>query len=261
MFRYIAGTMLALWLGGVAFADSRPIQSCRAFAGQFIQLATPHRHRFEVYRTGPSSAATGILLLPGRAGLDTPMLNWADRLGAQGYRVVVVNLHVHRRWYRGRATTPARRAIAEEVTAIHLLRAPGRKIVTLGWGHVGAWQSLEASAADPADVEGTVLCDGGLSAPRTLLAKTKALMLLIAFNPVTSPSQLQDFEARMRMVGRPLFVHYYNVSPQSADPVGYHFDSAIAQQIWAHARAFFARVDQLCRRCAPYPNYLFDYHN
>ncbi|MHB1565521.1 MAG: dienelactone hydrolase family protein [Acidiferrobacter sp.] len=261
MFRYITGVMLALWLSGVAFANSRPVLSCRAFTGRFIQLTTPHGHPFEVYRTGPSSATTGILLLPGAAGLDAPILNWADRLGVQGYRVVAVRLRVRHGPYTGHATAPTPRAIAEEVTAIHFLRAPGRKIVTLGWGHFGAWQSLEASAADPADVDGVMLCDGGLSAPRTLLAKTKALVLLIAFNVVTPPPKLQDFEARMRMVGRPLFVHYYNVSPQAADPVGRHFDSAIAQDIWAHARAFFARVDQLCRRCAPYPHYLFDYRN
>jgi len=149
----------------------------------------------------------------------------------------------------------------EARAAIHFLSAPGRKVVTLGWGPDGALQSLEASAADPAEVSGTVWYNGGASAPASLVKRLKSLVLLIAFSTTTPLPKLQAFEVRMRRYHKPLMVHYYKVDPKAADPAGPDFDSAIAQQIWSDAQVFFHRVTRLCRRCAPYQSYLFDYHN
>ncbi len=264
MLRWMIAIALIAFVGTRAFAhESGQGLSCKAFAGEFVQLATKNHGQFQVYRTGPTAAAIGILLLPGRSGLDEPTLAWADRLGAEGYRVVAVNLYGKARAPKSRAAplNNQRRADAEERSAIHFLSAPGRKIVTLGWGSAGALQSLEASAADSADVSGTVLFDGGVSAPASLVQRIKSLVLLVAFNSTTPLPKLQAFEGRMRLYGKPLTVHYYNVSPKTVDPTGPDFSSSIAQEIWAQVDSFFGRVQFLCRRCAPYQNYLFDYHN
>lgn len=264
MLRWMIAIALVAFAGTRAFAhENGQGPACRAFAGEFVQLATRNHGRFQVYRTGPSAAALGILLLPGASGLSEATLAWADRLGAEGYRVVAVNLYGRARVPKSRAApiNNQRRADAEERSAIHFLSAPGRKIVTLGWGSTGALQSLEASAADPADVSGTVLFDGGLSAPASLVQRLKSLVLLVAFNSTTPLPKLQAFEGRMRLYGKPLTVHYYNVNPITVDPTGPDFGSTIAQEIWAQVDSFFGRVQFLCRRCAPYQNYLFDYHN
>ncbi len=254
-----AGLVLALASTSVS-AHKLPDLSCRAFSGKFVQLVTQGGRRFEVYRAGPPEARIGLLLLPGKAGLDADTLAWADRVGAQGYRVLTLGLgHASRHAHaaaRGRG-----RSAAVERAAIEYLSAPGRKIVTFGWGHVGALQSLEASAADPHDVSGTVLCDGGLAAKPALLRGVDSKILVIAFQQTTPLPKLQAFEARARLTGRPLIVHYYNVSPKAANPAGRHFDSAIAQEIWGQARAFFRQIRFLCRRCAPYPSLLFGYRN
>ncbi len=264
MLRWMIAIALVALAGTRAFAqESGRGLSCKALAGEFVQLAIKGHKRFQVYRTGPSAAEIGILLLPGRSGLNEPMLAWADRLGAEGYRVVAVDLYGKARVPKSR-TAPLnsqRLADAEERSAIHFLSAPGRKIVTLGWGSMGAMQSLEASATDSADVSGTVLVDGGASAPASLVQRLKSLVLLVAFNSTTPLPKLQAFEERMRLYGKPLTVHYYNVSPKTVDPTGPDYSSTIAQEIWAQVDTFLGRAQFLCRRCAPYQNYLFDYHN
>ncbi|MDA8389317.1 MAG: hypothetical protein M0Z76_01015 [Gammaproteobacteria bacterium] len=261
MLRYFIGigAMLCI-VWGEAWAGAPKPLTCQAFTGHFIQLTASGGRPFEVYKTGPSSSATGILLLPGRRGLDAPILRWADRLGAQNYRVEVVNFRRTRQGHGG-AKLSQQAMIAREVAAIDFLSAPGRKVVTLGWGPRGARRAFEATAAAPDRVAGTILCGGGLSVPNTLIAQTKSLVLLIAFRPSMPPAQIQNFAARMRMLGRPLFVQTYAASPQSVDPEGPGYDSPAAQAIWQRAAAFLARVDGLCRRCAPYRNYLFDYRN
>jgi len=265
MLRWIMAIVLAVLVSAQAYAQQKgtegPALTCRAFAGAFVQLATKGGRRFPVYYTGPPSAALGILLLPGASGLNESMLAWADRLGVQGYNVVVVDLYSKTYLGPHAALLTPQEIKAEARSAIHFLSSPGRKIVTLGWGPKGALQSLEASAADPFDVSGTVLCNGGVSAPVSLLRQIKSLVLLIAFNTVTPLPKLQAFEARLRRYGKPLVVHYYNVDPKAADPAGPNFNSAIAQEIWGDARTFFRKVKTLCRRCAPYQSYLFDYRN
>ncbi len=261
MLRYLIGIGAIFWIfwGGVSAQAAKPL-TCQAFTGQFIQLATAGGRRFEVYRTGPSSSGTGILLLSGRLGLDSALLRWADRLGERGYRVEAVNFRGARRG--GKGSRLSSHAIeAREVAAIDFLSAPGRKVVALGWGAQGAHLALEASAAAADRVAGTILCGGGLSAPNSLVARTKSLVLLIAFRPSMPRAKVQDFAARLRMLGRPLFVQTYVASPQAVDPDGPGYDSATAQAIWRRAYAFLAHVGGLCRRCAPYRNYLFDYRN
>ena len=264
MLRWITAVALIMGVSAGVFAhEKKQGLTCRVFAGEFVRLTTKSGKHFQVYQTGPRSAGMGILLLPGALGLNVPMLAWADRLGAQGYQVVAINLYGKAR----RTGSPVLHAIsqhrahAEERTAIHFLAAPGRKIVTLGWGRVGALQSLEASAADPSDVSGTVLCNGGVSAPAPLLRRIKSLVLLVAFSAATPLPKLQAFKTRMRLYRRPLIVHYYNVDPKAADPAGPDFNSAIAQEIWGQARLFFRRVKVLCRRCAPFRNDMYDYRN
>ncbi|MHB8254664.1 MAG: dienelactone hydrolase family protein [Acidiferrobacter sp.] len=264
MLRGIMAIVLVVLMSTQAFAHKKTQgHTCRAFAGEFVQQITKSGRSFQVYRTGPPAASIGILLLPGASPLNESMLTWADRLGAQGYRVVAINLYGHASATKSQVvpTISQHQADAEDRAAIQFLSAPGRKIVTLGWGPVGALQSLQASAADPHDVSGTVLCNGGVSAPGSLLRRIKSLVLLVVFHSRTPLPKLQAFEARMRLYGKPLVVHYYDVSPKAADPAGPDFNSAIAQEIWGEARTFFRRVKGLCRRCAPYKNDLFDYHN
>ena len=258
MLRAIAAGLLAGLVSAGAFAHKFPDLSCRAFSGKFVQLATKGGRQFEVYRTGPPSARIGLLLLPGKAGLDQHTLAWADRVGAQGYRVLTMGLGSKHK--DGSAPIHAHgRSVARERAALHYLSAPGRKLVTFGWGRAGALQSIQASAADPSDVSGTVLCNGGVSAKSALLRKLKSKVLLIAFQKTTPLENLQHFETRMRIYGKPLIVHYYNIDPEAANPTGRHFDSAIAQEVWGQARLFFRQIAFLCRRCAPYPRLLFGY--
>lgn len=261
MQRFVIGLLMVVMAVSQAFAGKSGL-SCKAFAGEFVRLRTVSGRSFDVYQTGPRAAALGVLLMPGRRGLSRSILAWADRLGVQGYRVMAVGLSRSRASVRLRIGTMGAQSVAdtEDRAALYFLRAPGRKIVALGWGSAAAHQALVASAVDPADVAGTVLFDGGTSASVRLLSQVKSLILLVAFNS-TPLANVQSFEGRARIAGRPLSVHYYNASAQMAAPMGPNFNSGIAQDIWAQTQAFFEQVESLCRRCAPYPNYLFDYHD
>jgi len=65
MLRWMIAIALVAFVGTRAFAhESGPGPSCRAFAGEFVQLATKNHGRFQVYRTGPKAAALGICCCP-----------------------------------------------------------------------------------------------------------------------------------------------------------------------------------------------------
>ncbi len=252
MWRGIAAGLVLVMVTAVGWAHKPPDASCQAFSGTFVRLTTKGGHHFDVYRAGPPSARIGLLLLPGKARLGERALAWADRVGAQGYRVLALGL---------RRTGGRGRRMAMERTALQYLSSPGRRLVTFGWGRSGAYESIEASAADPHDVSGTVLCNGGISAKAALMRRIESRVLVLAFRQTTPLPKLQAFEARMRLYGKPLAVHYYSMDPTAADPMGAQFASATAQEVWAQARAFFRQARFLCRRCAPYPALLFGYRD
>lgn len=61
--------------------------------GRTIQLSTAHGSRFVAYLNGPEDAASAILLIHDRWGINRHVTAWADRLAAEGYRVLAVDLY------------------------------------------------------------------------------------------------------------------------------------------------------------------------
>ncbi len=61
--------------------------------GRTISLSTAYGTRFTAYLNGPEDAAAGVLLIHDRWGINRHVTAWADRLAAEGYRVLAVDLY------------------------------------------------------------------------------------------------------------------------------------------------------------------------
>ncbi len=98
---------LAFWLAGLVLVLAAVPATARDWAdkpwlktakplpgdGQTVSLPTAHGTRFTAYLNGPEDAATAVLLIHDRWGVNRQVTAWADRLAAEGYRVLAVDLY------------------------------------------------------------------------------------------------------------------------------------------------------------------------
>ncbi|HET9123199.1 MAG TPA: dienelactone hydrolase family protein, partial [Acidiferrobacteraceae bacterium] len=167
----------------------------------------------DVYRAGPASAAVGILLSPSRRGVTPGIKQWATLLGQAGYRVLVIDLYGGRT-YRSQAHARAAFAAiksdvlqAQERVGLRLLRAPGRKLVAMGWGRFGGTRALEAALSNNGVVGGVVLYDDLHHLPSTAarLQQLKAPVLGVYFADERRSARLQAFSEAMRRAHKPFY--------------------------------------------------------
>ncbi|MHB1952046.1 MAG: dienelactone hydrolase family protein [Acidiferrobacteraceae bacterium] len=207
---------------------------------------------FTIYRTGPASASIGILLAPRLRGLTPGLQRWADRLGHDGYRVAVIDLYdgkVFRSRRRARGRLPPA-LHAEARAALRLLEAPGRKLITMGWGAFGGQQAIASALADPGLVNATIIYRDHshlVSNPRQL-TRLKGAVLAIFFRQKPRPT-VERFEGAMRLARRPLYVHFYPGHVRMQD-FGSDPGNTAAQLAWTETVAFIHDVQRYCRRCA-----------
>lgn len=104
-FRPFVCTLIACVLLSVAstaiardWADKPWLKTPKALPGdgQTLQLRTAYGTRFIAYLNGPEDAGTAVLLIHDRWGINRHVTAWADRLAAEGYRVLAVDLYDRR---------------------------------------------------------------------------------------------------------------------------------------------------------------------
>jgi carboxymethylenebutenolidase len=192
----------------------------------------------------------GVVVIQEWWGLNDNVKHWADRLAAEGYAALAVDL------YEGKvATTPdsamsymkqvdAGRAIAilleghEFLTQDPRIRAP--KTACIGWCFGGHW-SLRLAMAAP-DLDACVLYYG---APVTDVEKLKAIhapVLGIFGNEDESipPPAVNEFEAALRQAGVKAEILRYDAPHAFANPSNPKYDTEAAGAAWKKVQAFFA---------------------
>src|SRR5688500_2422926 len=182
-------------------------------------------------------------------GLNDHIRHWADRLAADGYAAVAVDL------YGGKvATTPEEAMVfmkgvdearAKEVlAAAHAFlaadpRVSASKRGVIGWCFGGGW-SLQHAIATP-DLDAAVLYYGRLVEDEAELKKIKAPVLAIFGDKDKSiPTEaVQRFEATMKQAGRSIAVQRYDAEHAFANPSSPRYEQAAASDAWEKTRSFF----------------------
>ena len=183
-------------------------------------------------------------------GLNDHIRHYADRLAAEGYAAIAVDL------YDGKvATTPEEamglvksvdEARAKEVlAAAHAFLAQDQRVSAskrgaIGWCFGGAW-SLQHAIATP-DLDAAVIYYGRLVDDPAQLGKIRADVLAIFGKQDQSiPMEAVDrFEAAMKKAGRSIAVHRYDANHAFANPSSPRYEQAAAADAWEQTRKFFA---------------------
>ncbi len=248
MFRNLSLFLLIIFLAiGTGYAQNAGTEAgepnaTAASAGETITLKTDKGISFKAYRAGPRGAKRGILLLHEWWGLNDSMRRWADYLGELGYRVIAIDL------YNGKvadSTSQAKEymmavnqeaANAKHRAALNALKAPGRKLIAMGWGFGGS-QSLQAGFAEPNVVSAVVIYDGALPNDATAIKNLKAAVLGV-FAKDTLPDGIKAFETAMKQANKIVKLHFYPGSSDFSNPAADRYRSEIMPALWKETQTF-----------------------
>ncbi len=212
-----------------------------------ITLKTPMSTSLQGYAGGPLEADKAVLILHDRWGVDKTIKAWVDRFADMGYRALAIDV------FDGRISKKA--WLAEEIMGatdpetvktniqggLNYLKAPGRKIITLGAGY-GGWQSFQASVNSVSDVAATIVLYGRLDATVDQFRSLQAPVLAIyaADDPRITEQTIDDYRIKMKKS----FVTYRTqVVPAGhgfMDPAYETYDELLANDTWREIDNFLA---------------------
>ncbi|HEX5052907.1 MAG TPA: dienelactone hydrolase family protein [Planctomycetota bacterium] len=189
-----------------------------------------------------------VLLIHEWWGLNDHIKHWADRLAAEGYATLAVDL------YGGKVgTTPEEaqalmkavdpeRADAVMKQAFEYLAADtniqASTRATLGWCF-GGGVSLQFAMSEPR-LDACVLYYGHLPRDPARLQAIAAPVLGIfgTQDPSIPKKAVDDFEAAMQKAGKKCRVLRYDAQHAFANPSNAHYDAANAAKAWTEVRLF-----------------------
>lgn len=241
----IALGVLLWWAASVAspvLAAKLPAAS--AGDGEVLELATADKRSFYAYRVGPIGAKRGILLLHPAYGLNAYTIEWADRLAAEGFRVIAPDLYDGELAEddaaadRLQKNLNQRRANAKLVASLRALTAPGRKLIAMGWGF-GGTQALNASLAAPYFVSATVIYDSPAVRSIEPVRAVKGAVLVVAHADVVSAKDKRAFQAAMRARRSKLRLFNYTTEPVNGNEN--YLASETAELAWRETEAFLKK--------------------
>jgi len=181
-------------------------------------------------------------------GLNQHIEHWADRLAADGYAAVAVDL------YGGKvATTPdeamklmkavdATRARTTLVAAYHFLKTDPRvtasHLGSIGWCFGGGW-SLQLALAEP-KLDADVIYYGHVPTDPGKLTPLHAPVLAFFGNKDKSipPAHVDAFEHALAKLHVTHTVQRYDAQHAFANPSGARYNEKAAADAWKHVRAF-----------------------
>ena len=184
-------------------------------------------------------------------GLNDNIKHWADRLAADGYAAVAVDL------YGGVvATTPddamkamkavdPKRATAAMLAAHRFLtddqRIQAKRRGSVGWCF-GGGKSLQLALAAP-DLDAAVMYYGQpLTDPSELAPLHAALLGIFGTRDQSIPQDKVDaFDAALKTAGKQHMILKYDAEHAFANPSNPNYDEKSAGDAWEHVRTFFAK--------------------
>lgn len=218
-----------------------------ALHGKMIDLAGGKAYL--VLPPGKAGPMPAVVVIHEWWGLNDHVKHWADRLAADGYAALAVDL------YGGAvATTPdeamaamkavdAAKGKAMLAAAHRFLRddprilAPRRGVI--GWCFGGAW-SLQHAIAE-ADLDAAVIYYGRLVDDPKELAKIRAPLLGVFGDRDKGipPEAVAKFAAAVKAAGKSIELHQYDAEHAFANPSNPKYDAVASADAWSHVRAFF----------------------
>lgn len=192
----------------------------------------------------------GLVVIHEWWGLNEHIKHWSDRLAADGYAALAVDLYESRvaespdeamQYMRevkdGRAheiLQAAHRFLAEDPRIL----APARGCI--GWCFGGGW-SLQHALATP-DLDAAVIYYGQLEADPEALSRLSAHICGIFGNrdQGVPPSMVDGFEEGLEAAGASYTIHRYDAEHAFANPSGARYNEEAASAAWLEVREFLA---------------------
>ncbi len=217
-----------------------------ALAGEMTALADGS----QAYVSRAGEGAPAVVVIHEWWGLNDHIKLYADRLAAEGYTAIAVDL------YGGRVATTADEAMAtmktvDEAAAKQTLAAAvdwthaayggkADKVGVIGWCFGGGW-SLQTALAHP-ELNAAVVYYGRVpTEPGVLAALDAPLIGIFANNDEGIPTETVDaFEAALEAAGKDASIHRYDAVHAFANPSNAHYDEQKAGDAWEKVRAFLA---------------------
>jgi carboxymethylenebutenolidase len=195
-----------------------------------------------------SDPKAGIVVIHEWWGLNEHIEHWADRLAADGYAALAVDL------YGGVVATDRDGAMqamqgVDEDAALATLRAAhdflrsdervqAERTGVIGWCFGGGW-SLRLAIAEP-DLDAAVVYYGRLVNDEDTLRAIRAPVLGVFGDEDRGipPEAVDAFAAGMARAGRPLTLCRYDAEHAFANPSSARYDAENAASAWANVRTF-----------------------
>lgn len=183
-------------------------------------------------------------------GLNDHIRHWTDRLAADGYAALAVDL------YGGKVATDPDQAMAlleqvDDAQALAVLDAAHRFLAddpridaskqgVIGWCFGGGWALRDAIAHT--QVDAAVIYYGRPITDPAVLASIDAPLLGVFANQdqAIPPEVVDEFVAALTTAGKSIELHRYDAVHAFANPSNPKYDQAAAADAWAHVRAFLA---------------------
>lgn len=227
----------------------RPHDRSPAPRGQMLALGQD-----QVYLSLPPTGAAprpALIVVHEWWGLNDNVKHWTDRLAAEGYAALAVDL------YGGKvATTPddalASMKAVDPAVALSRLRAASDflrkdarvqapKVGVIGWCFGGA-QSLQLALNDP-ELSAAAIYYGKLETDPAKLRSIKAAVIgIFGTRDRSIPQETVDaFDRGLTEAGVTHEVHRFDADHAFANPSNPRYQSEAAAEAWARVRTFLAR--------------------
>lgn len=251
----------AVWTGALdeaAFAALHELSEAEApprLGARFSLAASGSRAALDGYLSlppGTEPPLAAVVLIHEWWGLNGHIEHWADRIAAQGYAVLAVDLYggtvatTREEAMAAMGAVDAEGARAQLKSAIWYAknhpRIQAEKIATMGWCFGGKW-SLEAAIAHP-ELQGAVIYYGQLVDDPARLANIGAEVLgVFGTRDPSIPNEVVDqFEANLKDAGVEHRILRYDAEHAFANPSSARYDQANAEAAWGETQNFLARV-------------------
>jgi len=241
------------WTGVLGEAEFAALHDLKEGAaptlhGQDIEIGGTKAY---LSRPAGGAALGGVVVIHEWWGLNDHVKHWTDRLAADGYDAVAVDL------YGGKVATTREEALAamravDEAAALATLRAAhaylvdnkdirAQRTASIGWCFGGAW-SLRLAIAEPT-LDAAVIYYGRLVEGADALRPIQARVLGVFGNQDGGipPASVAAFAASMKEAERSLTLRQYDAQHAFANPSSAAYDAVNAGLAWHETRAFLAR--------------------
>lgn len=212
-----------------------------------MMLKTPDGSEFEVSEFGPEAAKSAVLIIHDWWGVLDYNREWAQRLAAEGYRTMVIDLYDGDCARSAEEAGEMMRSLDQEIAdskliaAINHLKQGGRRVASLGWSF-GGRQALQAALLDPEAVVATVMYYCRMLNDVEQLQQLNGPVLAIYSETEKSwPEKMDRFTDAMAQAGRLVESHSFNAGHGFVNPGSERYNQEIVEQSWQLVRDFLAR--------------------